>query len=282
VSYFPKPLEPALETRNKIANVLKLRNETSAYFEELKQIVTADARAGSERTDRTRYLAASASLVLTEPLFSQFAEIKLAKPFNKNLLKKKAALKSAKDGFEKLLSYEVGEVTSAATFYIAELYFNFNRSLVESERPTDLNPLEKEQYELAIEEQAYPFEEKAIQIHEKNLEYLTLGIFSSWIEKSFEKLAKLIPARYAKYEESSGYISSIDKVDYAVLTDPVPTLLKVEAPAAVVPVQQVVEPEPVAAPVPVQEVIKPVVENKTATGKKSVKTKKGKSLPQAK
>ena len=159
-------------------------------------------------------------------------------------------------------------MTSAATFYIAELYFNFNRALVESERPTDLNPLEKEQYELAIEEQAYPFEEKAIQIHEKNLEYLTLGIFSSWIEKSFEKLAKLIPARYAKYEESSGYIASIDKIDYAPLINPVPILIKVEAPIVVVPVQQVVVPEPVAAPVPVQEVSKPVEENKPATGKK--------------
>ena len=62
VSYFPKPLEPALETRNKIANVLKSRNETNAYMEELKLIVAADARAGSERTDRTRYLGATASL----------------------------------------------------------------------------------------------------------------------------------------------------------------------------------------------------------------------------
>jgi len=65
-----------------------------------------------------------------------------------------------------------------------------------------LNALELEQYELAIEEQAYPFEEKAIQIHEKNLELLSLGIYSSWIDTSLEKLAKLIPARYAKFEEA--------------------------------------------------------------------------------
>jgi len=49
--------------------VLKARNDTNAYLEELRQIVAADARAGSERTDRTRYLGATASLVLTEPLF---------------------------------------------------------------------------------------------------------------------------------------------------------------------------------------------------------------------
>lgn len=283
VSYFPKPLEPALETRNKIADVLKSRKDIPAYFEELKQIATADARAGSERTDRTRYLGATASLVLTEPLYDEFVQIKLVKPFDKNLKKKKLAMKAAKDGFEKLLSYEVGDVTSASTYYIAEMYYNFNRALVESERPDDLNPLEKEQYELALEDQAFPFEEKAIQIHEKNLELLSLGIFSSWIDKSFGKLAKLVPARYAKYEESSGYVQKIDNTKYAELTNPAPILVKVE-PAAV-PVQKAVEPEPVVAnPVveaPIQEV-QPAVAPKPAPAKKAAKPKKSKAAVTAK
>jgi tetratricopeptide (TPR) repeat protein len=209
VNYFPKPLEAALEIRRKMADILRTKNEIKAYFEELKLIVQADVSAGVERTGRTRYLGATSSLILTEPLFVQFAQIKLIKPFEQNLARKKNALRSAKEGFEKLLGYEVGEVASAATYYIAELYFNFNRALFESERPNDLSLLEKEQYELAIEEQAYPFEEKAIQIHEKNLELLSLGIYGVWIENSIEKLAKLIPARYAKYEESSGYISDV-------------------------------------------------------------------------
>jgi tetratricopeptide (TPR) repeat protein len=282
VNYFPKPLEPALETRNKIANVLKSRKDTNAYMEELKQIVSADAHAGAERTDRTRYLGATASLVLTEPLFEEFAQIKLVKPFDKNLKKKKLAMKTAKEGFEKLLSYEVGDVTSAATYYIAEMYYNFNRALVESERPDDLNALEKEQYELALEDQAYPFEEKTIQIHEKNLELLSLGIYSSWIENSLEKLAKLVPARYAKYEESSGYVASIDKVNYAALTDPAPILLKVEPASAPVaaPVQQLVEPAPVvvqpAVAASVQTEEPAVVVSKPAPAKKAVKSKKAK------
>lgn len=235
VSYFPKPLEPALETRNKIANVLKSRNDTNAYMEQLQLIVAADAHAGSERTDRTRYLGATASLALTEPLFDQFAQIKLVKPFDKNLKKKKLAMKAAKDGFEKLLSYEVGDVTAAATFYIAEMYYNFNRSLVESERPDGMSALEKEQYELALEDQAYPFEEKTIQIHEKNMELLSQGVFSPWIDKSIEKLAKLVPARYAKYEVSSEYVAKIDRSEYKDLTNPAPIIV---APA----------PDPTAAP----------------------------------
>ena len=63
-----------------------------------------------------------------------------------------------------------------------------------------LSELELEQYELVLEEQAYPFEDKAINVHEKNLELLAVGIYNEWIDKSIEKLAVLMPARYAKAE----------------------------------------------------------------------------------
>ncbi|MES1982057.1 MAG: tetratricopeptide repeat protein [Pseudomonadota bacterium] len=217
VSNFPKPLEPALEARNKIATALKERNDNAAYLSELKQIVDMDAGAGSARTDRTRYLGGTAALTLTEPLFTQFADIRLVKPFNANLAKKTSALKSAREAFEKLLSYKVGDVTSAANYYIAEMYYNFSHALNESERPDDLSPAEKEQYELALEEQAFPFEEKSIQTHEKNLELMPQGIYSTWIEKSIERLAKMVPARYAKSEESTGLIAELDVVDYDAL-----------------------------------------------------------------
>lgn len=224
---FPKPLDVALESRFKIAKILKARNDTNAYVNELKLIVSADAGGGSERTDRTRYLGASSLLALTEPVFDQFVQIKLVKPFEQNLAKKKAALKQVKEGLENILGYEIGETTAAATYYLAEMYYDFNRSLVESERPDDLVGDEKEQYELALEDQADPFEQKAIDIHQKNTELIGLGIYNVWVEKSFTKLAKLVPARYAKFEESSGYIATFNRAAaYDELTDPMPAVVE--------------------------------------------------------
>jgi TolA-binding protein len=214
VAYFPKPLDLALESRHKIALIYKSRNDSGAYMNELKQIMTQDAQAGRERTPRTRYLGATAALELTEPLYEQLVAIKLVKPFEKNLLKKRTAMKTATDAFGKLVNYEVGDVTAAATYYLAEIYYNFSRSLTESERPDNLNAEALEQYELAIEEQAYPFEEKAIAVHEKNLGLLSVGVYSPWIDKSIEKLAKLVPARYAKFEERTGFINSIGPFKY--------------------------------------------------------------------
>ena len=222
VDYFPRPLELAVETRYKIAQLYKSTKDTKGYFNELKQIVNSDAQAGSERTDRTRYLAAVSALVLTEPLYERFVEIKLVKPFEKNLARKKAAMKKAVDAFGKLPDYQAGEVTAASAFYIAEMYYRFGRALIKSERPDNLSALEREQYELALEEQAYPFEEKAISLHEKNLELLGVGVYNAWIDKSIERLAKLVPARYAKFEESTGFLDKIGPYQYQRLTQPTP------------------------------------------------------------
>ncbi len=216
VDYFPHPAEPNLETRNKIAEVLKKNGDRDNYLAELKQIVAIDASAGDERTPRTRYLAGKAALVLAEQSFDEFAGVKLVEPFKVNLDKKKELMKIATQKFEQLLDYENGEVTAAATFFLAEIYAHFSKDLKESERPAGLSALEREEYELAIEDQAYPFEEKAIAMHKSNLELISRGVYNEWIDKSLQKLAKFVPARYDKPEEDSHIIASLDSYVYAI------------------------------------------------------------------
>jgi len=209
VSIFPHPVENAIETRQKIADIYNKTDNNKKYISELKTIVQADSSAGNERTDRTRYLAAKAALVLTEPSLAAFYEVKLVKPFKKNLNKKKQRMKTAIDEYTRLIDYEVSEVTAAATYQLAEIYFHFSRALMESERPDNLNDLELEQYNLVLEEQAYPFEEKAISVHEKNIELLSIGVYNKWIDKSIEKLAVLMPARYARSEQENAFVKSL-------------------------------------------------------------------------
>jgi hypothetical protein len=118
--------------------------------------------------------------------------------------------------FNHLVDYQVGEVTAAATYYIAEIYSNFSTSLMQSERPTDLAASDLDDYEAAIEEEAFPFEERAIEVHEKNLELVAAGVYNDWIEKSLDRLAVLMPGRYAKNEISTGFLASIDTYMYRV------------------------------------------------------------------
>jgi hypothetical protein len=55
---------------------------------------------------------------------------------------------------------------------------------------------------LLLEEQAFPFEEKAIDIHETNANRAYEGVYDEWVQKSFNALKKLQPIRYAKNERS--------------------------------------------------------------------------------
>lgn len=295
VDYFPQPVDLNLETRNKIAGILKTQNDRKSYLKELEQIVAIDASAGSARTPRTRYLAGNAALVLAENTYETFLAVKLVKPLKVNLQKKKGLMKKAINGFNSLLDYESGELTAAATFYLAEIYAHFSKALMSSERPVltfdyykvkpgdtlsaiakrydcdvrrivrennlnksnfivagkklkiprGLYPLELEQYELALEEQAYPFEEKAIKVHQSNLALVTKGVYNEWVDKSLQKLAKLVPARYDKPEETTGIVSSLDtymyEINRPVLAVPpeskLPTSAQVEHPASVTKVE---------------------------------------------
>jgi tetratricopeptide (TPR) repeat protein len=214
VNEFPQPVEMALETRLKIAQIYEASHDESLYHQELAEIVRIDAEAGPERTGRTRTLAARSALVLSEQLYEDFVAVKLLQPFEVSLQEKQQRMDVVIEAMGRLVDYEIAEVTAAATFYMAETYFDFSRSLAESERPTDLEPAGLQEYELALEEEAFPFEERAIDLHEENVELLQAGVFNAWTEKSLGKLAELVPGRYAKNEMSSDFLGAIDSYVY--------------------------------------------------------------------
>jgi len=168
------------------------------------------------------FLAARAGLVLAELNYFKFTDMALNVPFAKNLKKKQQSMKALIREFSGLIEYQVGEVTAASTFYLAEIYADFSRSLMESERPKDLDAVDLEDYEMALEDQAYPFEEKAIGVHQSNLELIAMGVYNSWVEKSIDRLAQFLPARYAKYEEPCPLVTELDTYLYEldVVIDP--------------------------------------------------------------
>ena len=217
VKEFPRPVETALETRFKIAEMHKAAHDDSPYRHELEEIVRIDAGAGPERTGRTRTLAARSALVLAEQLYRDFVAVKLRQPFETSLQDKQQRMDATIEALGRLVHYEIADVTAAATYYMAETYFNFSRSLLESERPADLKAADLEAFKMDLDETAFPFEEKAINVHEKNMELLHDGVFNAWTEKSLSRLTELMPGRYAKHEMSSGFLAAIEVSDAATV-----------------------------------------------------------------
>jgi len=214
ITDFPKPLETALEARFKISEIYKAAHNDSSYQKELMNIVSLDAAGGSERTGRTRTIAGRSALVLAEQLYQACVAVKLRQPFESSLKQKRQRMDATIKAMTGLVDYQIADVTAAATFYMAETYFDFSRALKESERPADMKGANLEKFEADLDEAAYPFEDKAIKVHEKNMESLHAGVFNTWTEKSLSRLAEMVPGRYAKNEMSSGFIGTIDRYVY--------------------------------------------------------------------
>jgi TolA-binding protein len=239
VEEFPKPVETAVETRSKIAEIYKAKGDQAQYTQQLGEIVRVDGAAGSERTDRTRNVAARAALELSKPIYEQFASLKLVQPFDRSLKEKQRSMDAATKAFGALVDYQVGEVTAAATFYMAEIYANFSQALRESERPADLGADALKEYEQQLTAAARPLEEKAVAVHEKNLELIRRGLNDEWTQKSLDRLAALKPDTYARAEISSGFLASLDRYVYqpppraveAALGNPTVPLAAQSAPA---------------------------------------------------
>jgi tetratricopeptide (TPR) repeat protein len=241
VKRYPQPFEPALEARQKLADLAKQRGDASRRAALLEDIIKSDQGAAGARTDRSRYLAAKASLELALPTRDAFNAVRLVLPLKKSLEAKRTAMQRALKSLEAADAYAIAEVSTAATFEMAELYRQLSTDLLKSERPKSLAGEELEQYDLLLEEQAYPFEEKAIAIHLINTARAAQGIYDASVRASFSALAKLKPARFSKAEENEELV--IDAAAGAVPTPP--------PAAAVAPAGKASPPPPPAVPLPI-------------------------------
>lgn len=142
--------------------------------------------------------AAQAALTLGEQATAVFNGIALAHPLANSLERKQDALSAALERFLQAEQLGGDDVRSESLYRRAELYRGLARDLIASGRPEGLNELELSQYDMLVEEEAYPFEEKAIALHEQNHRQLSQGHYDRWIEKSLEALGTLFPGRYAR------------------------------------------------------------------------------------
>jgi hypothetical protein len=209
VDRYPTPVAESIEARFRLLELAEAAGDQRARTERLQDLVRADQGAGAERTDRTRYLAAKATLDLAEPARNRFLGATISQPLADSLKRKKALMEDVLSAYGKATEYGVAEVTTAATYRLGEVYQRFSRDLMASERPADLDADALEQYDLLLEEQAFPFEEKAIEFYEANASRTADGVYDDWVRRSFEALAELVPARYAKLERSEDVVTAL-------------------------------------------------------------------------
>ncbi|MDH5502235.1 MAG: tetratricopeptide repeat protein, partial [Gammaproteobacteria bacterium] len=209
VARYPNPLAESIEARYRLLEIARKSGNNNEVTARLEDMIRVDASAGAQRTDRTRFLAAKASLELAEPVRKRFEVVKLSQPLANSLKLKKELMEDVITAYSESADYGVAEVTTAATFRLGEVYERFSIELMQSDRPKELDADALEQYEILLEEQAFPFEEKAIDLYTANANRAPSGVYDEWVQRSFEQLARLMPARYAKEERSEDVVTTL-------------------------------------------------------------------------
>jgi len=209
VDQYPDPIVESIEARFRLLEITEAGGDSRSRDLMLAEIIRVDATAGAQRSDRTKYLAAKASLELAEPVRYRFMNLKITQPLADSLTQKKALMEEVLKVYGNAADYGVAEVTTASTFRLGEVYQQFSKDLMESERPANLDAAALEEYELLLEEQTFPFEEKAIELYETNASRTVDGVYDEWVKRSFDALASLLPARYAKLERSENVVTAL-------------------------------------------------------------------------
>jgi tetratricopeptide (TPR) repeat protein len=206
---YPQPRDVFIEAAKSLSVLYQETGDEQRRRYWLRQQMAAVDEAPEEADDRMRYLAAEASVILAREKLETYNAIRLTLPLNESMRAKTSALEEAVAAYQKTSGYGVSSFSTEAGYQIAQIYARLGRDLMDSERPPGLSELEMAQYEILLEEQAFPFEDNAIMIHEQNAARTRNGIFDEWVRRSFDALKRLLPGRYDKPEMLTGVIDEL-------------------------------------------------------------------------
>ena len=210
---YPQPFNVAQEVRFKMSEFYQESNEPNKQYYWFRKILSFHGKQKKASTialqPRAVELASLAALGLGKAHQQTFKWIKLNTPLQKSLKRKQSSMKTAIKYYQKVLGFQLAQYVPKATFNLAEMYRQLADDVMKSQRPKDLEALALEEYEILLEELAYPFEEKAIEIHLSNSQRAWQNIYDQWIEKSFATLAEIAPALYNKQERSHDAIQDM-------------------------------------------------------------------------
>lgn len=206
---YDEPFLQKMEAQGRLAELYKLEGDTTKRNFWLNKIVENYFKGGDKNTAETQKMAAQSASELADPVYQRYKGIDLTQPLRRSLKKKKAAMQETTRAYTRIAEIGVITETTKSTHRIGEVYRDFAKSIMSSERPSGLDELALEEYEILLEDQAIPFEDKAIAVFQTNTERTLDGVWDEWIKRSYQSLEKLNPGRYKKSELKEDYIDEI-------------------------------------------------------------------------
>jgi TolA-binding protein len=198
IERYPDQFALVLEAYHHVIRFHVAESKAATARDWKQRLIAYEAAHSAQRNDRSAWLAADASFDLAMERFDQYAEVRLTLPLKKSLASKKKLLQDTIQAFGKTAEYGVSEFLTASTYRIGTMYQLMAKDIMNSERPKELDELEREQYDILLEEQAFGFEEQAMEVFRINLARGSEGVYDDWVRKTFATLATMNPAEYLR------------------------------------------------------------------------------------
>ncbi|ROR29503.1 tetratricopeptide repeat protein [Inmirania thermothiophila] len=210
VARHPRPLDEALEARWRLAGLYAEAGDAERRAIWLRRLLSAYRREAAGASDAAHTLAARAALALGDIARARFEAVRLRLPLRASLARKREALEEAVRHYETAARTGVAGAVTEAAYRVGELYRRLAADVLASERPAGLDALARAQYEVLLEEQALPFEDRAVELHAANLARAREGVWDRWVAASLEALRALDPAHYDRREKVEHHVDVLD------------------------------------------------------------------------
>ena len=148
--------------------------------------------------------------MLGTALADRAGSVRLSYPLRASLQRRQPLTREALEHLRAARASGFDELVTEAAYRLGAVHATLARDLRNAQHPPGLDDFERDAYELMLEDEAFPFEERAIAEHERNLEYLREGVWDEWIMSSGRALAEMAPGRYARRERQEEMYAEID------------------------------------------------------------------------
>jgi len=211
LSRFKRPYASWIAAMHELGEIYARRGDSKARSQWLNAIIQADEKAlNNVKTGQSNEIVSTTYLSLARQQKNEFDRLTLTLPLKNSLLNKKKTMQRSVKLFGQASINKYFEISTESTHSIGLIYKDFSQALLTSERPANLTVEQLDQYEILLEDQAFPFEDKAIEFFEINLARIQEGYFNPWIKSSLEQLIDLFPVRYDRQPKTDRFVTGIN------------------------------------------------------------------------
>ena len=199
----PKDLDGVMKARIASGNIFEANGKYDKAYGEYGKAIAFFKASGSPTTGSASDHNAEARFKMLNELTSKYDSIKIrsndsAKSIKDSYDRKDALLKKITDEYLKVVELGSAQWSVASLYVIGYAFQGFSNFLYEAPVPAELNTEELvSEYKKQIEQQAMPYEDKAIEYYSKCIdESARLKLVNDWTRMAKNRMAELNPDQY--------------------------------------------------------------------------------------